>query len=251
LDPAKERCEKDHGVDGCEKSGLIYYPKCKEGYHAFGCCICIKDDAPPPPPEEAGIPETEAEPVAGEGEEEEGEHPDEGEKDGEEEEGEHPDEGEKDGEEEDGNLLDGPDESEKDGEEENDNEPPLFSEDGEPLLRTPDGVKTNDGKGIPPSDFYDKDGNHIAGNGKPYVELFNKDGNPIPIDEDGIPIKDNIKEIDNPPYFNKDGIQLPEESYKDFILPEEFEVMTGSSPITDEPVTGEEDSSETGETGEE
>lgn len=35
-----ERCEKDHGKGRCEKNGLIVYPKCKNGYHSFGCCIC-------------------------------------------------------------------------------------------------------------------------------------------------------------------------------------------------------------------
>ena len=28
-------------ADGnCEKFGLLYYSKCKEGYHAWGCCNC-------------------------------------------------------------------------------------------------------------------------------------------------------------------------------------------------------------------
>jgi len=47
LDQARERCEKAEPL-GCEKSGLIWYPKCREGYHAFGCCICTKDSAPKP-----------------------------------------------------------------------------------------------------------------------------------------------------------------------------------------------------------
>ena len=34
------RCEKSHGKGGCQKYGLIVYPKCKAGYHNFGCCIC-------------------------------------------------------------------------------------------------------------------------------------------------------------------------------------------------------------------
>jgi hypothetical protein len=33
------RCERAN-PQGCEKNGLIYYPKCKPGYHAVGCCIC-------------------------------------------------------------------------------------------------------------------------------------------------------------------------------------------------------------------
>ncbi|MBL24786.1 MAG: hypothetical protein CMM48_12915 [Rhodospirillaceae bacterium] len=36
----RHRCEHDHGKGNCEKNGLIYYPKCKRGYHSFGCCIC-------------------------------------------------------------------------------------------------------------------------------------------------------------------------------------------------------------------
>ena len=36
----QERCEEDYGIDKCEKYGLIWYPKCKEGYTAFGCCLC-------------------------------------------------------------------------------------------------------------------------------------------------------------------------------------------------------------------
>ncbi|HYA14554.1 MAG TPA: OmpH family outer membrane protein [Syntrophales bacterium] len=33
------RCEKAN-PQGCEKNGLIYYPKCREGFHNVGCCIC-------------------------------------------------------------------------------------------------------------------------------------------------------------------------------------------------------------------
>jgi len=33
-------CEKEHGKGGCEKWGLIQYPKCKSGFTCFGCCIC-------------------------------------------------------------------------------------------------------------------------------------------------------------------------------------------------------------------
>lgn len=40
LDGARARCEAEHGRDGCEKNGAIIYPKCRPGYHAFGCCIC-------------------------------------------------------------------------------------------------------------------------------------------------------------------------------------------------------------------
>ena len=35
------RCERANGgSDTCEKNGLIFYPKCRSGYSAFGCCIC-------------------------------------------------------------------------------------------------------------------------------------------------------------------------------------------------------------------
>ncbi len=40
YDRARHRCKSAHGVGNCEKSGLIYYPKCKPGYSAFGCCVC-------------------------------------------------------------------------------------------------------------------------------------------------------------------------------------------------------------------
>lgn len=38
----KKRCLKDH-PEGCEKNGLIFYPLCKPGFHAVGCCICSPD----------------------------------------------------------------------------------------------------------------------------------------------------------------------------------------------------------------
>lgn len=34
------RCEEKYGKGNCEEYGAIVYPKCKEGYHNFGCCIC-------------------------------------------------------------------------------------------------------------------------------------------------------------------------------------------------------------------
>jgi len=34
------RCERDYGRGNCEKVGLIVYPKCRQGFHAVGCCIC-------------------------------------------------------------------------------------------------------------------------------------------------------------------------------------------------------------------
>lgn len=38
----RERCLKDH-PEGCEKNGAIFYPVCKPGFHAVGCCICSPD----------------------------------------------------------------------------------------------------------------------------------------------------------------------------------------------------------------
>lgn len=40
LKAARHRCEKKHGKGHCEKSGQIYYPKCKKGFHPVGCCVC-------------------------------------------------------------------------------------------------------------------------------------------------------------------------------------------------------------------
>jgi len=40
LDQARDRCERDNGRGNCEQNGLLYYPKCRNGYYAFGCCIC-------------------------------------------------------------------------------------------------------------------------------------------------------------------------------------------------------------------
>ena len=36
----KERCEKDHRKGNCEQYLAMWYPKCKPGYSAVGCCIC-------------------------------------------------------------------------------------------------------------------------------------------------------------------------------------------------------------------
>jgi hypothetical protein len=33
------RCEAQNGKGNCEKNGEIFYPKCKFGYHNFGCCV--------------------------------------------------------------------------------------------------------------------------------------------------------------------------------------------------------------------
>lgn len=34
----RKKCEKKHGR--CQKKGAMWYPKCREGFHAVGCCIC-------------------------------------------------------------------------------------------------------------------------------------------------------------------------------------------------------------------
>ena len=38
----EDDCKKDN-KQGCEKSGAIWYPKCKKGFHAVGCCVCSPD----------------------------------------------------------------------------------------------------------------------------------------------------------------------------------------------------------------
>ena len=45
LNGARARCAKAH-PQGCEKSGQIIYPKCKEGFHPAGCCICSPNCPP-------------------------------------------------------------------------------------------------------------------------------------------------------------------------------------------------------------
>ncbi len=35
----KNKCNRQNR-QGCERNGLLYYPRCNSGYHAFGCCIC-------------------------------------------------------------------------------------------------------------------------------------------------------------------------------------------------------------------
>lgn len=39
LDRARDRCRAAN-PGGCEQHGLIWYPKCRAGFHAAGCCIC-------------------------------------------------------------------------------------------------------------------------------------------------------------------------------------------------------------------
>jgi len=35
-----EHCENDNGPGNCEKWGAVVYPKCKDNFSPFGCCIC-------------------------------------------------------------------------------------------------------------------------------------------------------------------------------------------------------------------
>ncbi|KAL4446396.1 hypothetical protein ABPG74_001137 [Tetrahymena malaccensis] len=42
LDNANRRCNDDNS-QGCEQNGLVIYPKCKQGFHNVGCCICSPD----------------------------------------------------------------------------------------------------------------------------------------------------------------------------------------------------------------
>lgn len=37
-----EKCQQEN-LQGCEQWGLLYYPKCKEGFHNVACCICSPD----------------------------------------------------------------------------------------------------------------------------------------------------------------------------------------------------------------
>ena len=41
----RSACERDH-AQGCEKHGLMWYPKCKSGYGAVACCICREARCP-------------------------------------------------------------------------------------------------------------------------------------------------------------------------------------------------------------
>ncbi|EQC30177.1 hypothetical protein SDRG_12029 [Saprolegnia diclina VS20] len=38
----QDKCNRQN-KQGCEKNGLMWYPKCEKGYHNFGCCICTPD----------------------------------------------------------------------------------------------------------------------------------------------------------------------------------------------------------------
>jgi hypothetical protein len=42
LGNARRRCEAANPA-GCEQDGLIFYPRCRAGFHAFACCVCTPD----------------------------------------------------------------------------------------------------------------------------------------------------------------------------------------------------------------
>jgi len=35
----EQKCKREN-PQGCEKNGAMWYPKCKQGYYAVGCCVC-------------------------------------------------------------------------------------------------------------------------------------------------------------------------------------------------------------------
>ena len=35
----EQKC-KDDNSQGCEKNGWLWYPRCKDGFHPVGCCVC-------------------------------------------------------------------------------------------------------------------------------------------------------------------------------------------------------------------
>jgi hypothetical protein len=34
-------CEHHQGTGNCDKWGLLFYPKCSEGFYSIGCCVCV------------------------------------------------------------------------------------------------------------------------------------------------------------------------------------------------------------------
>jgi len=36
-------CGDENREFGCEKNGLLWYPRCRPGFHAVGCCVCSPD----------------------------------------------------------------------------------------------------------------------------------------------------------------------------------------------------------------
>ena len=45
LTMAKAKCEREN-PQGCEQYGLMYYPKCRAGFHAVECCVCSPNCPP-------------------------------------------------------------------------------------------------------------------------------------------------------------------------------------------------------------
>ncbi len=45
LAMAKTKCEREN-PQGCEQYGLMYYPKCRAGFHAVECCVCSPNCPP-------------------------------------------------------------------------------------------------------------------------------------------------------------------------------------------------------------
>jgi FAD/FMN-containing dehydrogenase len=41
----RAKCEREH-PQGCERNAAMWYPKCRDGYHAVGCCICRQRGCP-------------------------------------------------------------------------------------------------------------------------------------------------------------------------------------------------------------
>ena len=39
----EDKCRRDNPELGCEKWGLIWYPKCRAHFHNVACCICSPD----------------------------------------------------------------------------------------------------------------------------------------------------------------------------------------------------------------
>ena len=37
---SQSSCENDNKETGCEEWGLLWYPKCREGFHNAACCVC-------------------------------------------------------------------------------------------------------------------------------------------------------------------------------------------------------------------
>ncbi|EAR84615.1 hypothetical protein TTHERM_00648840 (macronuclear) [Tetrahymena thermophila SB210] len=42
LNDASKRCQSENS-QGCEQNGLVIYPKCRQGFHNVGCCLCSPD----------------------------------------------------------------------------------------------------------------------------------------------------------------------------------------------------------------